>query len=164
MRVGLATVIILDLDFVAAAQIDSAVAAGGITEFDVKLEIAEGTHGTKVDTGTRAGEHAVAHEPLVGRPHRLPAVEIVGIEQPYRGGPRRRTGTSESWCAHPLPIESGVIGESHPSDEAVAALTTSAAMNKASIRVMIPPLRGSGVTRKRGLTRLVRNAWIVSAR
>src|SRR5881392_2410665 len=58
MRVGLATVIILDLDFVAAAQIDSAVAAGGITEFDVKLEIAEGTHGTKVDAGTRAGEHA----------------------------------------------------------------------------------------------------------
>src|SRR5438045_4626058 len=140
MRIWLATVIVFDLDFVAAAQIDSAVAAGGITEFDVKLEIAEGAHGTKVDAGARAGEHAIAHEPLVGRSHRLPAVEIVGIEQPHRGRPRRRTGTSESWCAHALPIESGVIGESHPSDEAVALQTES----DAQIPVAVFPLMRHG--------------------
>ena len=61
VRVGLATVVVLDLDFVAAAQVNAAVALLRIAKLDVKLEIAERAHGSKIDAGTRTGEHTAAN-------------------------------------------------------------------------------------------------------
>src|ERR1043166_940900 len=66
MRVGLATMVVLDLDFVTPAQIHAAVALLRISKLDVKLEISERPHRAEIDAGARTGEHTAANRPLIG--------------------------------------------------------------------------------------------------
>src|SRR3954471_21518520 len=58
-------VVVLDLNFVAAAQIDAAVALLGVTELDVELEVAEGAVGDEIAARSGAAQHAVDDAPLI---------------------------------------------------------------------------------------------------
>src|SRR3954462_3684100 len=64
-------VVVLDLNFVAAAEIDAAVALLGVAELDVELEIAEGAVGDEIAPGPRTAQHAVDDAPLIRRAARV---------------------------------------------------------------------------------------------
>ena len=76
----LQTIVVLDLDLVAAVQIDAAIAPRRIAELDVKLEVAERLSGLDICTGMWAAQHAVGQLPLIRLAgHRAPSAQVVRV-------------------------------------------------------------------------------------
>src|SRR6185312_17110211 len=82
---------VLDLDFIPAAQVYTAVASLRIPEFDMQPEIAIFSVGDDVGTGMRAAQDAVFREPLIGAGG-VPSSECFAIEDRHRAVPHRLSG------------------------------------------------------------------------
>src|SRR5206468_420474 len=103
--IGLVAVIVLNLDFVAAAQIDAAIAAAWVTELGVQLEIGKVTVGDQIIAGRRIYEHSVPDFPAVFRARgtRFPAGLILAVEKLDRLAPGRRACPLQGRGAAPRP-------------------------------------------------------------
>src|ERR1035437_7048623 len=94
--------LVLHLDFVAAAQIDAAIAVIGAVEFDVQFEIVELARGFQVGALGFVDQLAVLHRPVIGqsRVGGFPSGEILAVEDWLGGGPRLRRIALEQRRAH----------------------------------------------------------------
>jgi hypothetical protein len=100
--------LVFHLDFVAAAQIDPAVAVVGAIEFDVQFEIVELAGGFQVGALGFVDQLAVLGHPVIGggRVGGFPSGEVLAVEDRLGGGPLLGRIALERGRAH-----AGEIGE-----------------------------------------------------
>src|SRR6185437_8922070 len=105
-------------------QIDAAVTALRITEFDMQLEIGELLIGDDIRSRSRAAQDTVFHHPLIGLTRNMPAGKILSIEQGDRPTPYRLTLTLQRRRAVTYPVKRFAAGRHHRTDEAISLHTS----------------------------------------
>src|SRR5712692_291418 len=86
---GLVAEIVLDLHLVPPAEIHATVAFLRVAELDVKLEILELAIRHEIGPRSRTAQHTVGDVPLIRWPARVPATQIICMQQSDRRAPQR---------------------------------------------------------------------------
>ena len=91
---------IFDLNFIAAAKIDTAVSFLRAVVFDVELEVVEGTTRADIGAGRFVDQHTIFDFPMILRGIvRDPSVEVPAVKERLGSRPGRGGFASQSGCA-----------------------------------------------------------------
>src|SRR5689334_18699359 len=103
--------VVFDLDLVAAAEVDAAVALLDHLEFDMQLEVGELLLGDNVSPVRRVFHNRVDYSPRIGLAlvSDSPARQIAPVEQSYRFFPSRSAFVVELGRAYCDPLQSSAV-------------------------------------------------------
>ncbi len=120
MRGGVEAGTVVDLQFVAATQVHTAIGALGDAELQVQLEVLELLVGRQVRAGLRVVQNARYCGPLVfAASNRVPTIHRRAVEELDRWAPFRSSFSPQRRCAGAFPGEHLAISHRHRTTDAV---------------------------------------------